>query len=146
MTTTGIRTQQQSSLGDTRVSEFMSRWAPRVLVDGDVLTAQRVLRSSGQSHAIVMESDGTGDGVVSRPAVDYAATHCATTPGLTVADLVLSRQSILTPASTAREALKLMLVHRTDAALVIDSGGRPLGLVTWSGTVKSLTDARRDRS
>lgn len=127
---------------DTPVSTIMSSPAIAVRADVSLDVALATFAINRVRHLAVVDEAGRCIGMVT----DRMVTAQWALRPMTFAETLVSRvcegPPVATPRATLAEVARVLGHHATDAVVVIDDVGRPLGVITTSDLVAAIARPR----
>jgi CBS domain-containing protein len=122
------------------VREYMTPRVLAVRADCAVSVAMDTIMVSGLRHLVVVDPDGRFLGLLPAELVSSSVLGHLTRPRRIVADLIPPHPVHVAPATTMHAAASAMLDEQVDAVAVLESGGRLVGVLSWSDIVRMVAN------
>jgi CBS domain-containing protein len=118
------------------VAEIMSRPVVAIPARARLSEALATLRSTDLRHLVVVDDGDRCRGVLSDRAVAAAwAVNASALDCLRVEQALDRRLAVVAATATVGDVARVMDLDRVDAVAVIDSAGRPVGIVTGADLI-----------
>ena len=136
-----------------RLSDIMSKRVVTVEMDDKLSTVKDIFDNLRFHHVLVVEKEKLL-GIVSDRDLLKALSPRLGTPSETPSDTatlnkrahqIMTRNPItLTPQASIQEAINVFNTHRISCIPIVDSDGKPVGLVSWRDILKTLAPKNQD--
>jgi CBS domain-containing protein len=134
-----------SDLAATPVADLMSSRVVSVPASCQLMKAMDTILGTGLRHLVVVGATGRCRGIVSAETVATRLMIHAAAPREPIGDLVPDVFTAIARHASVVDAAGLMLSGGVDALCVVDEYRRPVGVVTWSDLLRSVTTRERVR-
>ena len=105
--------------------------------------ALSAMEDNGVHHLVVLSDDNVAGLIDLRWLLTWVHEHSAEADSQSLLHIELPAFLTASPETDAHQLARLMLAHRLNAALVVDAGGKPAGIVTSTDYLKLYANASR---